>query len=166
MLAPAGLCGCESQDPVFALKNMTGATVNIESYRGKVVILNFWTKTCGPCLEEMPELADLARILKDRSDVAVVTVSTDDGPDDVRDTLKTVLRGDPPFEVLFDPDSKSSEKNSERIFFRRRGSSTNAVSSEPASTAPASGAAQRSSSSSIKSATAATAQSRCAKAKR
>ncbi len=92
--------------PSFTLKNMSGATVNIESYRGKVVILNFWTKTCGPCLEEMPELADLARILKDRSDVAVVTVSTDDGPDDVRDTLKTVLRGEPPFEILFDPDSK------------------------------------------------------------
>ena len=92
--------------PNFALKNMAGATVSLESFRGKVVVLNFWTKTCGPCLEEMPEVADLARILKDRSDAVVVTVSTDDGPDDVRDTLKSLLRSDPPFEVLFDPDSK------------------------------------------------------------
>jgi peroxiredoxin len=91
--------------PSFTLKDMHGATVSLESLRGKVVVLNFWTKTCGPCLEEMPELAELTKILRDRPDVAVVTVSVDDGPDDVKPTLQTVLRGEPPFAVLFDPDS-------------------------------------------------------------
>ena len=79
----------------------------LADYRGKVVVLNFWTKTCGPCLEEMPEIADLTKILKDgRDDVAVLAVSTDDGPDDVKDTLKSVLREDPPFRIAFDPDQK------------------------------------------------------------
>jgi peroxiredoxin len=91
--------------PPFMLKDLHGATVSLESLRGKVVVLNFWTKTCGPCLEEMPELAELTKILGDRPDVAVVTVSVDDGPDDVKPTLQTVLRGEPPFAVLFDPDS-------------------------------------------------------------
>ena len=91
--------------PGFALKDLRGATVTLESLRGKVVVLNFWSKTCGPCLEEMPDLAELTKIIKDRPDVAVVAVSIDDGPDDVRPTLKTVLRGDPPFTVLFDPDA-------------------------------------------------------------
>ena len=92
--------------PGFSLANMRGETRTLDQYRGKVVVLNFWTKTCGPCLQEMPEIADLTKVLRDRTDAVVVTVSTDEGPDDVRDTLKAVLREDPPFEVLFDPDSK------------------------------------------------------------
>jgi peroxiredoxin len=92
--------------PDFELPDMQGKPVRLSDYRGKVVVLNFWTKTCGPCLEEMPAIAELATILKDHKGVVVLTVSTDDGPDDVRDTLKAVLRSDPPFPVLFDPDSK------------------------------------------------------------
>ncbi|MFO0668308.1 MAG: TlpA disulfide reductase family protein [Polyangiaceae bacterium] len=98
--------GADRTAPMFTLPNMQGKPVSLEAYKGKVVVLNFWTKTCGPCLEEMPEIVELTKILKDRKDVAVLTVSTDDGPDDVRGTLKGVLREDPPFEVLFDPDSK------------------------------------------------------------
>lgn len=91
--------------PAFSLRDLRGRTVTLESLRGKVVLLNFWTKTCGPCLEEMPELAELTRILRDRPDVAVITVSVDEGPEDVKPTLQTVLREEPPFGVLFDPDS-------------------------------------------------------------
>ena len=98
--------GADRKAPDFKLKGMRGETVSLSSYRGKVVVLNFWTKTCGPCLEEMPEIADLTRILSTRSDVAVLAVSTDEGPDAVRDTLKSVLREDnPPFPVLFDPEA-------------------------------------------------------------
>jgi peroxiredoxin len=92
--------------PNFTLKDLHGKTVSLEGLKGKVVLLNFWSKTCGPCLEEMPELSDLTKILADRSDVAVVTVSSDDGPEDVKPTLQTVLHGEPPFAVLFDPDGK------------------------------------------------------------
>jgi peroxiredoxin len=92
--------------PDFSLKDLRGNTVTLDGLRGKVVVMNFWTKTCGPCLEEMPDLAELAKIVRDRSDVAVITVSVDEGPDDVRPTLQTVLREEPPFPVLFDPESK------------------------------------------------------------
>jgi peroxiredoxin len=97
--------GAERRAPAFTLKDLHGAPVSLESYRGRVVVLNFWTKTCGPCLEEMPELAELTKILRDRPDVAVLAVSIDEGPDDVKPTLQTVLREEPPFDVLFDPDS-------------------------------------------------------------
>jgi peroxiredoxin len=97
--------GADRRAPNFTLKDLTGAPVSLESYRGRVVVLNFWTKTCGPCLKEMPDLAELTKILRDRSDVVVLAVSIDDGPDDVKPTLQTVLREEPPFDVLFDPDS-------------------------------------------------------------
>jgi len=97
----------ERRAPDFTLKDLHGKSVRLEELRGKVVVLNFWSKTCGPCLEEMPDLAELTKIVRDRPDVAVVAVSIDDGPDDVRPTLRSILREDPPFAVLFDPDAKT-----------------------------------------------------------
>ena len=99
--------GFEKKAPDFKLKDTQGHDVSLASYRGKVVVLNFWTKTCGPCMEEMPEIADLARILKPMTDVAVVTVSTDDTAQEARDVLKAVLKDEPPFIVLMDPDAKN-----------------------------------------------------------
>src|SRR5689334_19787267 len=92
--------------PDFELPDMNGKPVRLSSFRGKTVFLNFWTKTCAPCLQEMPALAELGRIAQSRKDIVVLTVSTDEGPDDVRDALKVALNGDPPFPVLFDPESK------------------------------------------------------------
>jgi peroxiredoxin len=94
--------------PDFELPSINGGRVKLSSYRGKAVILNFWTKTCRPCLEEMPSIADLARTLKDHPDVALVTVTTDENAADARDTLRSVLGGgDPPFEVLIDSESQA-----------------------------------------------------------
>lgn len=104
MLAPT-YANANRLAPNFVLKDMAGKEVSLESFRGKVVVLNFWTKTCGPCLQEMPEIADLARIVRPKGDVVVLTVSTDEGPEAVRDTLKAVLREEPPFPVLFDPEA-------------------------------------------------------------
>jgi thiol-disulfide isomerase/thioredoxin len=92
--------------PDFELPSINGGKVRLSSYRGKVVILNFWTKTCRPCLEEMPSIADLAKALRAHPNVALVTITTDEDAKDARDTMKSVLGGgDPPFEVLIDSES-------------------------------------------------------------
>jgi thiol-disulfide isomerase/thioredoxin len=91
--------------PDFELPRLGGGKVRLSDYRGKTVILNFWTKTCRPCLEEMPSIANLAKALKDHPDVVLITISTDDSLEDARDTMKSVLGGDPPFIVAIDPDA-------------------------------------------------------------
>jgi peroxiredoxin len=96
--------GADRLAPDFTLTDTHGKNVKLSDYRGKVVFLNFWTKNCGPCLKEMPSVAELAHMVADRKDVAVLAVSTDDGPSDVLDVLKAILREEIPFPVLFDPD--------------------------------------------------------------
>lgn len=93
--------------PDFELEKMTGGKGRLSDYRGDVVIMNFWTKTCRPCLEELPSLAELGKILRKKSGVRLVTISTDDSWDDAKQTIASVLGGGPvPFEVFLDPDAK------------------------------------------------------------
>jgi len=93
--------------PDFELPKVGGGTARLSSYRGKTVILNFWTKTCRPCLEEMPSIASLAKALAFHPDIALLTVTTDESAEDARETLKSVLGGaEPPFVVMIDPEFK------------------------------------------------------------
>jgi peroxiredoxin len=93
--------------PDFELPDLEGKKVSFASFRGKSVIMNFWTKTCRPCLEEMPSLASLAKAFKPHQNLAFVTITTDESAADARDTLKSVLGGaEIPFIVLVDSESK------------------------------------------------------------
>ena len=46
-----------STDAVLALKDLTGANQTLASYKGRVVVLNFWATWCEPCKKEMPDLS-------------------------------------------------------------------------------------------------------------
>jgi len=60
----------------FTLKDMNGIDVRLESFKGKVILINFWATWCGPCRVEIPYLIDLQR--KYGEDVVVLGVSIDD----------------------------------------------------------------------------------------
>ncbi len=98
--------GAERRMPSFEVQDLEGRIRKSSDWEGHLIVLNLWTKTCGPCLEEMPAFAQLAKILQSRADVVVATISTDDSADEVRDTLKSVLREPPVFETLIDPESR------------------------------------------------------------
>ncbi|MGI9462901.1 MAG: TlpA family protein disulfide reductase, partial [Aestuariivirgaceae bacterium] len=41
----------------------TGANRSISQWRGSIVLLNLWATWCAPCRKEMPELAELQKLL-------------------------------------------------------------------------------------------------------
>ncbi len=63
--------------PDFNLPAQSGGEWKLSDHRGKVIVMNFWTVTCRPCIQEMPTIELLADITKDWGDVEVVAVSTD-----------------------------------------------------------------------------------------
>jgi peroxiredoxin len=46
--------------PDFSGTSLTGTPIRLASYRGKVVVLNFWGSWCNPCRSEAPTLAVLS----------------------------------------------------------------------------------------------------------
>ena len=51
--------------PDFALEDTEGKLHRLSDYRGKTVIINFWTTWCPPCREEIPSMNRAWNILKD-----------------------------------------------------------------------------------------------------
>jgi thiol-disulfide isomerase/thioredoxin len=47
--------------PDFTATTLTGARLSFSSYRGQVVVLNFWGSWCAPCRAEAPALAVTAK---------------------------------------------------------------------------------------------------------
>ena len=102
-ITPLHYLGNNRLAPDFSLPDKDGTPWTLSEHRGELIVLNFWSVTCAPCLQEMPSLERMARIAEeDWGDVRVVAVSTDPGWEDVR----SVLRESTPLTVLFDPDSE------------------------------------------------------------
>lgn len=69
------------------LPDIYGKIQDLEQYRGKVVIVNFWATWCPPCREEMPELVALQQAYQDKN-VVVLGVALDE-PAQVAQYLKS-----------------------------------------------------------------------------
>jgi len=66
----------------FTLKDMNGADVTLASFKGKVILLNFWATWCGPCKAEIPSLVELQEQYGD--DLVVLGFSVDDPVEKMR----------------------------------------------------------------------------------
>jgi len=93
--------GVGTQALPFALKTPDGKDINLASYRGKVVLLNFWGTWCKPCLKELPEFDRLYRRYR-KHGMVLIAIATDTEPEKVLEfaterklAAKLALGGEP-----------------------------------------------------------------------
>ena len=70
--------GRDLKAPEFNLKDQYGVEHSLEKYRGKVVVLNFWTTWCPVCKEEIKDIEKLYEDYgKNQEDVVFLGVSNE-----------------------------------------------------------------------------------------
>lgn len=67
------------------LKSPTGAIHNTQEWRNKILVLNYWASWCPPCVEEMPTLAKMSGLYRDKN-VVFVGIGVD-SPSNIREFL-------------------------------------------------------------------------------
>jgi thiol-disulfide isomerase/thioredoxin len=101
-----------STPPTLALKDLDDKQHQLEDYRGKVLVVNFWATWCAPCVEEMPSFERLAKRLSGEP-FALLTVNFGEKPERIRPFLEKIGVDVP---VLVDPDMNlnASDRSSKR----------------------------------------------------
>ena len=90
--------------PALSLKDLEGAAHTLATYRGKVVILNFWATWCEPCRDEMASFNKLRQSLEGKP-VVMFAVNIGEGEGRIAEFLRKVPVE---FPVLLDRDAKAS----------------------------------------------------------
>jgi thiol-disulfide isomerase/thioredoxin len=86
MVACSSSSTAKSVDASF--KRLDGSTASFADYRGKPVVVNFFSSTCVPCITEMPALEGLHQELG--SKVAFLGLNVQDTVEAARSFLETV----------------------------------------------------------------------------
>ena len=72
--------------PQWTLESIDGTMVSLADLRGKIVLIDFFYKSCGPCIAAMPGLQRLHEKYQDKG-FAMVGIDPYDNPEDVSELL-------------------------------------------------------------------------------
>lgn len=90
--------------PKFAMTDLNKKTINLDDYKGKKVILNFWATWCPPCVSEMPLLQEVYNNRKGEG-IEVIGINYNEDYDRVK---KFISEKGVTFTVFIDSDLKVS----------------------------------------------------------
>jgi thiol-disulfide isomerase/thioredoxin len=93
--------------PAFSLSARGGKQIDLNQFKGQVVMINFWATWCGPCRQEMPLLEDIYKKYKPMGfTMLAVNVEPDTA---AAEAWLAKLSKPVTFPVAFDTDSKVSK---------------------------------------------------------
>ena len=93
--------------PAFQLTGRGGKAIDLNQFRGQVVMINFWATWCGPCRQEMPLLEDIHKKYKA---MGFTMLGVNVEPDSkAAEAWLSKLAKPVTFPVAFDTDSKVSK---------------------------------------------------------
>lgn len=88
--------------PDFATEDLDGKKLDLAGQRGKVVVLDFWATWCGPCVEAMPVISEVAGEMAEQG-VVVFAVNIGEGAGEIKPFMSRLQLNLP---VLLDPEGK------------------------------------------------------------
>lgn len=93
--------------PDFRLEDPTGKMVSLHDFAGKVILLDFWFTSCGPCLRQMTYTNPIHDFYKNDSSVAIVSICIDEAQNknEWKKLIKT--RSIPGIHLFMDDDDKN-----------------------------------------------------------
>jgi len=75
--------------PHAVMPSADGEWVDFASYKGKVVLINFWTTWCSGCRDEIPQLIKLQNGFQDKGFTVVAVAIDDQGEESVKSFVDT-----------------------------------------------------------------------------
>ena len=80
----------EKPAPKLELKDLEGRVLRLSDYKGRVVLLNFWTTWCAPCRAEMPDLVKWQREYKSQGLQVIGVTHPPEDLTEVREFIKSI----------------------------------------------------------------------------
>lgn len=72
----------------FEYEDINGNLLKSEELKGKIIVLNFWSTGCGPCIKEMPQLNKIVEKMKDK-DIIFIALASNDNKQNLKDNFLT-----------------------------------------------------------------------------
>jgi len=92
--------------PPIELDLLGGKKFSLADYKNKVVVLDFWASWCGPCLQTMPQVDQVAREFAEQG-VHLVAINLEEAPERIQTALERLKLEVP---VALDRDGRVAER--------------------------------------------------------